>query len=150
MSTAQPTGTTSQPSSSTFAARSAPGVRDAITAANARFVAALREGDANAAAACYTADAQLLPANSEPVAGTDDIAGFWRGALAMGIAGARLETLEVESEGDLAAEVGRYTLTGADGGTLDTGKYVVLWHRDGGAWKLHRDIWTTSRPAPVA
>jgi hypothetical protein len=38
-------------------------------------------------------------------------------------------------------------LSGADGGALDNGKYVVVWHRDAGTWKLHRDIWTTSQPA---
>jgi len=27
------------------------------------------------------------------------------------------------------------------------GKYVVIWKRDGGQWKIHRDIWNTSMPA---
>jgi uncharacterized protein (TIGR02246 family) len=135
---------------STPAARSGPAPRDAVDAGNARFMAAFRAGDPAALAACYTPDAQLLPANSDVVSGTEAIARFWRGVMAMGVAEARLETAEVEAQGDLAVEVGRYALAGADGGTLDHGKYVVVWHRDGGAWKLHRDIWTTSRPAPGA
>jgi ketosteroid isomerase-like protein len=32
---------------------------------------------------------------------------------------------------------------------LDEGKYVVIWKRHQGKWKLHRDIWTTSMPAPA-
>lgn len=125
--------------------------RAAIEAANARFMSAFRSGDAAAVAACYTPDAQLLPANSETVGGSDAIAKFWGGAMAMGIADVRLESTEVEAQGPLAVEVGRYSLAGADGGTLDQGKYVVVWHRDdAGAWRLHRDIWTTSRPAPGA
>ena len=46
-----------------------------------------------------------------------------------------------------AVEIGQYTLGGADGTTIDQGKYLVVWKNDGGNWKLHRDIWNTSRPA---
>ena len=123
------------------------GTRVAIEAANANFMAVFRASDAAAVADCYTSDAQLLPANSEPISGRDAIEGFWRSVMGMGIAGVKLDTVEIESQGDLAVEVGRYALTGADGGALDNGKYVVVWHRDAGTWKLHRDIWTTSKPA---
>ena len=121
--------------------------RVAIDAANANFMAVFRASDAAAVADCYTSDAQLLPANSEPISGREAIEGFWRSVMGMGIAGAKLETVELEAQGDLAVETGRYVLSGADGGALDNGKYVVVWHRDAGTWKLHRDIWTTSRPA---
>lgn len=147
MSSIPPMNTTADSVSTTGSATS---TREQIVAANARFIAAFRAGDAAGVAACYTTDAQLLPANSDVVAGTDAIAGFWNGAMSMGIADVRLETIEVEAQGDLAVEQGRYTLSGADGGTLDEGKYLVVWHRDGRGWKLHRDIWTTSRPAPSA
>jgi len=146
MSTAQPASPTRDTASAMHGASSP---RAAIEAANARVMSAFRAGDAAALAACYTPDAQLLPANSEAVSGSDAIQRFWSGAIAAGIADARLETAEVEAQGPLAVEVGRYTLAGADGGTLDQGKYVVAWHRDdAGAWRLHRDIWTTNRPAP--
>ena len=147
MSSIEPTSTAAE-AESTFVARSH--IREAVEAANARFIAAFRDGDPAAVASCYTSDAQLLPVNSEPITGTQAITGFWQSVMAMGIAGARLETLEVEGGGDFAVEIGQYVLSGADGGALDNGKYVVVWHRDGGAWKLHRDIWTTSRPATSA
>ena len=144
MTSFEPTAQTSQTPANTSS------VREAITAANANFMASFRAADAGAVADCYTDDAQLLPANSDAVVGRDAIEGFWRAVMGMGIASVKLDTQEVESQGDLAVEVGRYTLAGADGGALDTGKYVVVWHRDAGTWKLHRDIWTTSKPAPGA
>ena len=127
-------------------------VRESIESANRRFTSAFRDGDAAAVAACYTADGQLLPANVDAVTGTQAIEGFWRAVMGMGIADVRLDTLEVETDGkrEIAVEIGRYALNGADGGTLDNGKYVVVWHLENGSWKLHRDIWTTSRPAPTA
>jgi ketosteroid isomerase-like protein len=60
-----------------------------------------------------------------------------------------LETLEVFGNGDVVSEVGRYVLGGADGQELDEGKYVVVWRKEGDAWKLHRDIFNTSMPPPA-
>src|SRR5687768_4553314 len=147
MSSIEPTSSTSE---STVVPRVSPSPRTAIEAANARFMAAFRSADPTALATCYTIDGQLLPANSDAVTGREAIARFWGGVLTSGIAEARLETAEVEARDDLAVEVGRYALTAADGGMLDNGKYVVVWHQDAGSWKMHRDIWTTNRPAPGA
>ena len=121
--------------------------RASIEAANKQWEAAVSKGDGAAVAALYTATAQLLPANSETVSGTAAIQKFWQGALDSGIRGARLKTLEVDAHGDSACEVGQYELSDQSGKVLDRGKYVVIWKRDGGHWKLHRDIWTTSQPA---
>lgn len=121
--------------------------RAGIEAANRQFMEAFGRGDAAAVARLYTRGAQLLPANYEAVAGTPAIEGFWRGAMDMGLKGAVLETLEVEAQGDTAYEVGRYTLKTVGGQVADNGKYLVIWKLEDGGWKLHRDIWTTNRPA---
>jgi ketosteroid isomerase-like protein len=42
---------------------------------------------------------------------------------------------------------GDHTLKTAGGQVADAGKYLVIWKQEIGAWKLHRDVWTTSRPA---
>jgi ketosteroid isomerase-like protein len=121
--------------------------RSEIEAENRRFMDAFGRGDAASVARLYTASAQLLPAHSDFVAGTTAIQRFWQGAMDMGLNEAVLETLEVESHGEAAHEVGRYTLKTGAGQVADAGKYLVVWKQEGGAWKLHRDIWTTSRPA---
>ena len=61
----------------------------------------------------------------------------------------RLEAVEVEGHGDTAYEVGRATITGADGETLDEAKYIVIWKKVGDAWKLHRDIFNSNLPLPT-
>lgn len=127
-------------------------VRGAIAAANAVFEAAFARGDAVGIAACYSADAQLLPAQSNVISGRAAIEEFWRGALGMGLNGATLETVEVfhASGAPTATEVGRYTLRAGEGQVADRGKYIVVWQQDAaGQWHLHRDIWTTSQ-APAA
>jgi ketosteroid isomerase-like protein len=65
----------------------------------------------------------------------------------MGIKGATLETVELETYPTGAMEVGKYTFSLAGGQVADSGKYIVIWKQKGGAWKCHRDIWNSSLPA---
>jgi uncharacterized protein (TIGR02246 family) len=122
-------------------------VRDAIAAANEEFGAAVSRGDAAGVAALYTQDGQLLPPNSDFVTGKQAIQTVFQGLMDMGIKGATLESVEVEAHGDTAIEVGTYTLQGDGGQVLDRGKYIVIWKREEGQWRLHRDIFNSSQPA---
>ena len=121
-------------------------VTESIASANQAFMAAFGDGDATGMAALYTAEGQLAPPNSEVIAGTEGIAGFWQAVMDMGLKSAKLETIELEEYGDTAVEQGRYQLADAEGNVADHGKYIVIWKRDGDDWKLHRDIWNTSTP----
>jgi len=131
---------------SAFGAAAFADVRAEIEAANRQFEAAAAKGDGKGVALLYTASGQALPAGSDVVSGTEAIGKFWQGVFDSGVKGVRLKTLEVDSAGDSANEVGQYELLDAAGKTLDRGKYVVVWKKDGGRFKLHRDIWTTSMP----
>ncbi|MBN1138045.1 MAG: SgcJ/EcaC family oxidoreductase [Anaerolineae bacterium] len=122
-------------------------VREAIAAANETFMATFRAGDAAGLAALYTASGQLLPPNAGFMVGREAIQAFWQGAMDMGIATAKIETREVEGHGDTAIEVSTYTLHAQDGTELDAGKFIVIWKRVEGEWKLHRDIFNSSKPA---
>ena len=121
--------------------------RDGILETNQRFIASFAAQDAADLVALYTDDAQLFPPHSEVIDGADHITAFWQGGFDMGLAGARLETREVDNEGDTAIEVGHYQLTAGDGSVADEGKYIVVWKRIEDRWFIHRDIWNTSRPA---
>lgn len=121
-------------------------IRNAIIAGNEKLMAAASKGDAATMAALYTENGQVLPPNSDAVSGRSAIQSFWHGAIQMGIKAVRLETLEVEGQGTTANEVGRFTLQGENGQVVDSGKYVVIWKQEAGQWKLHRDIWNSSKP----
>ena len=119
-------------------------LRSEIEAANRVLEAAVSRSDGTGMAALYTDSAQLLPAQSDFVTGTEAIGQFWQAAFDSGLKGISLVTLEVESQGDTAYEVGKLELRDADGKVVDRTKYVVIWKKEGASWKLHRDIWTTS------
>ena len=113
---------------------------DAIKAANKVLVGHLAAGNTKAIAACYSKKALLMPAGVPAMKGAKNIAGYWAGAVDMGIKSATLKTQEVDELGTTAVECGVFALKGAGGAVLATGKYLVVWKKENGAWKLHRDI----------
>ena len=123
--------------------------RAAIEAVNKEFVAAFAKHDANAVAGFYTANGEVLPPNAAAIRGRAGIAKMWQGVFDAGIATADLKTTEVHAQGPLAFEIGTYAMKLKDGTVADRGKYLVVWQKEDGKWKLHRDIWNTSLPAPA-
>jgi uncharacterized protein (TIGR02246 family) len=123
-------------------------LRGAIDAANKTFMERFAAGDAAGLAALYTEQGQLLPPNADFMIGHSAIQAFWQGAMDMGIKAAKIETLEVEGHGNTAIEVSKYTLHAEGGQELDAGKFIVVWKQESGQWKLHRDIFNSSNPAP--
>ncbi len=118
-----------------------------IRTADDQFSAAFAAQDAAALAALYTARAQLLPPNSDFIIGREAIQTFWQGVMDAGVAVATLTIEEAMGTDSMAVEVGRYEMSTADGSTIDEGKYIVWWQRTPAGWRLHRDIWNSSRPA---
>ena len=116
--------------------------RESIESVNRDFAAAFLRGDAEAVAELYTVDAELLPPGAEAVAGRPAIAAFWKGAIDSGVKDLVLTTVQVESAGDLAYEVGKVRLVANDG-QVSEDRYLVVWKRESGKWQLHRDIWNS-------
>jgi ketosteroid isomerase-like protein len=120
--------------------------QEAVGTVNEAFLTAVSEGDVAGMSAVYTKEGQALPPNGSTVTGSDAIQAMWQEALDMGITSATLETVERENYGDIAYEVGTYTMLREGDGVIDEGKYIIIWKREDGQWKWHRNIWNTSRP----
>ena len=107
---------------------------------NETFVTALAKGDIAAVAGMYAEDAYLLPPDEEIVKGRAAIQSFWTKA-AEGIGEFKLTTVDVKPLGsDAAREVGTFRLkTKGQSPQEVSGKYVVVWQRVGGEWKLATD-----------
>lgn len=119
-------------------------VRAQLEATNQAFLDALEQGDPAGMAATYTTDGQVLPPNAAAVAGRERLQAFWKAILGMGIKAGDLVTHELEVHGDTAIEVGAYTLFGEGRQALDQGKYIVVWKKEDGQWKWHRDIFNSN------
>jgi ketosteroid isomerase-like protein len=114
---------------------------------NERFKQAVREADSATMPLLFTSDAKILPPNGEAVSGSDAITEFWQGFFELGITEARPVTQEVIPMGEYALEVGEYSVFSEDS-RVDRGKIMVLWKKEDGVWKMHRDTWNSSVPLP--
>lgn len=124
------------------------GAREDIEAALATFATAFNNGDGAGVAVLYTDDAALLPPGEARVDGRAAIQAYWQGAIDAGLTDIALQAVEVEEDGDMAYEVGGFSLAapGENGAKVTvTGKYIIVWKKGAdGAWRLHRDIWNAN------
>jgi len=117
------------------------GARSAIEAQSRALSAALAHHDAAAAGGLFTEDARLsVPGATQVVAGREAITNFWRMALDGGLTGLTLDADEVEGEGALRFESGNYLALGKDGAEMGRGQYLIVWKKDDGTWRVHRDF----------
>ena len=117
---------------------------DAMDAGNQAFAAAIIAGDVESAVAGYTDDAYVLATSAATVRGREDIRAFWQGLIDSGVQNVVINTGEVASSGDLAYVVGTIEVTGEDNST-EQSRYVLVYKRVSGEWRLHLDIWTPSK-----
>lgn len=126
---------------------------DDITQGRLAFAAALRSGDASAAAAIYADDATLLAPDADVVRGRTAIERFWRTGVETGIEQVEFVVIELQQRGEVAFEVGRYALflapeSGAS--VVDRGRYLVV-HRvePDGTWRRAAEMFSPDRmPTP--
>lgn len=141
----------SRPGTETMMTADVAAERGAIEDVNAQWLAAVTNGDAAAVASFYTPDGRLLMPNAATAQGTAAIEeAFTRILGAPGIALSWAQQhVEVASGGDMAWDVGTYTLgyDGPDGRIEDNGKYLVVWKKTDAGWRVAVDISNSNLPA---
>jgi uncharacterized protein (TIGR02246 family) len=117
-----------------------------IEAVNAKWVELFNKGDFDGVAALYTEDATAFPPGSAMVKGRAAIAALWKGLAEQG-SDPKVTTLDVKPLGNSAArEIGTFSLkTKSPTPQEVTGKYVVVWEKVAGEWKLAADIWNDGK-----
>lgn len=116
-----------------------------------QWVEAVQAGDFEKAGSFYAEDGLIMPPNAVQGEGTEAAAQFWKAVtelpnVAMDFGPTEIEVAEA---GDMAYEIGTYRLSfdGDQGRVEDRGKYVVVWTKEDGEWKVAADIFNSDVPA---
>ena len=112
------------------------------------FVTSFNTGNYDQVAALFTQDGAFMAPHHDPAYGPKAVERLLHQFADSGYEDLRLETLRVEASGDLAMEIGRYSVAirQPDGTILaDRGKYVKAWRRLG-AWLIVADCWSSNLP----
>ncbi len=117
-----------------------------IQKANAQWIELFNKGDFAGVGTLYTSDAVALPPDAGIVKGRDAISAMWKD-MATKVTEPRLTTVDVRRLSPRAArEIGTFTLkTKGDSPQELSGKYVAIWEKVRGGWKLSTDIWNSGK-----
>lgn len=123
--------------------------RNRIEGLQQAWVEAVARSDVETIVGFYAEDAWFLPAGSPPLHGHEAIRAWWQETLSdppwQSLTFGPTEIVFGES-GDLAYDVGtsRMTVAGDDGETVQKGKYLVVWERIDGEWKVVADAFNAN------
>jgi uncharacterized protein (TIGR02246 family) len=113
------------------------------------FVTSFNTGNYDQAAALFAPDGAFMAPHYDPAYGPKPVERLLHQLGDAGYQDLRVETVRVEASGDLAMEIGRYTVAILQpDATLraDRGKYVKAWRRLG-VWLIVADSWSSNLPA---
>ena len=116
-----------------------------IEAADKDVINFILSGDSVGAANAYSKEGTLMADNMPALSGVEKISAFW-GGFSKIAGGLTLTTLEVWGDENFITEEGVFEVKGKDGNQLDKGKYLVVWKKEDGKWKLHRDLSNSDLP----
>ncbi|WP_034302727.1 DUF4440 domain-containing protein [Herbaspirillum sp. RV1423] len=119
----------------------------AIKAENARWADAFARGDYEAIGRLYTKDGSLLPPGGDRITGARAIAEYFT----KGYAGSQPGTVsfsnyEFYGNDQMVTEVSDAEVRDHDGKLQIRGKQILIFLKQGGVWKLHRDLWNDYGP----
>lgn len=108
------------------------------------FAMSFNTGNYDQAAGLFAADGELMAPLHEGAYGLKAVERLLRQLGEQGYSDLRMETTRVEHSGDMAMEIGRFSVVvrKADGTMVaERGKYVKVWRRLG-VWRLVADCWS--------
>ena len=114
-----------------------------IVEANKEFMKLFSAIDSVGLSNLYTQDAKFMMNGAPAISGKESIQSTISAIMNSGVSSVNLTTIDVWGTENLIAEEGGLSLFVGDD-EVDQGKYVVLWKKVDGKWKLFRDIFNSN------
>lgn len=116
-------------------------IRDQVTL----FSKYLMAGEKEKVVDMYTSDAKIFPNDREILEG-EELANYWNpknSNSSWKTTYHKVTPVEIKVLGNEAYDYGYYEGTSSNGEQTSDwrGKYVIIWRKEGGQWKIYLDIW---------
>ncbi|MEY4051538.1 MAG: hypothetical protein RIR64_523 [Bacteroidota bacterium] len=118
-----------------------------IESANQAISEFMSKGDSAGMASAYSKDGSVMLNNMPSIKGSGPLTSAWGGFIRAGVNKLKLTTIEVWGDENFVTEEGLFEIKTKEDAPIDKGKYLVLWKKEDGKWKLHRDISNSDLPA---
>ena len=122
-------------------------MKQIIEEKNNQFTKAHITGDSAFLVNIFTQDAKVFAPNSDIVIGRPAIAVVNSQYLKLDIKEFREETAAFYGNEDYLIDEGNYYFRYGKDNTIDKGKYLNVWKKEDGDWKIYSNIWNTNMPA---
>ena len=112
------------------------------------FSKAVMASDYQAIGDAYTVDAKIFPNGPDIIEGRDAIKKYWTLPEGRSTKYHKINPVEIKITGNEAYDYGYYEGTTLfDDGKESSwrGKYVIIWRKEDGDWKIYLDIWNAIR-----
>ena len=147
-------------STTAFAAEQPTDPEATFKAGTIEWIDAYNAGEPDRIIALYSEDAIVMPPDAPSVTGDAALRSFLADEMAEAKKGRITIILtgddEADTSGDLGWHRGTFKVVGEGGASLGTGKFLEIWQRQQGKWRITRDIWNndaaaaTPPPGPAA
>lgn len=97
----------------------------------------LQNGDSIALGNMYMEDAEIIPSTM----GRNNITKVFGSMIRDSITGSSFKTTKLWGNDQLLVEDGTGTWSHANGTVVGRGRYLLVWKKDDGKWKILRDTW---------
>jgi ketosteroid isomerase-like protein len=101
--------------------------------------------DYDAIANSYTVDGKILPPGADIIEGREAIKKRWALPEGVKISFHKITPTEIQVIGEIAHDIGYYEgrTLGKDGTQVSwKGKYLIIWKKINGEWKIYADAWS--------
>lgn len=117
-----------------------------MVALSIEWMAFVAAGDSVGLANMYAQDAKYMMNGAPAISGRKNIQSTFSGMMKSGISRVDLIIIDVWGTENFLAEEGESSIFVGDT-EVDQGKYIVLWKKEEGKWKMFRDIFNSNLPA---
>ena len=123
--------------------------RQLIGQQNTRFTKAHLTGDIALIDSMFAPDAKSFPPGAAAVTGLPALHDFTVEYLKAGLTEFREETTDFYGNSELVVDAGTYVVTYGPEHVTERGKYLNVWKRMSGTWKIQSNIWNSDAPVPT-